>query len=240
VEDRRSEPVLSALRAALRRQPPPGIDPDLLYDLGEREGYAVRVTYTRDDATCCDAVFSRDGVIWPRAAPPPSVADWQHFANDPLWRDQARRAGQALRQRLALWLPAPMLPSVVVTLEQIPVTSNGKLDRAALLELVGERRAARGARPPQTPTEHALAAIWEEYLRRDRLSADDDFFDLGGHSLLATQIVGRIRARFAIELPVRAIFETPALHALAARIDALRWVAAPPERVREPREEGVI
>lgn len=239
-EDRRLEPVLSALRAALRRQPPPGIDPDLLYDLGEREGYAVRVTYTRDDATCCDAVFSRDGVIWPRAAPPPSVADWQRFANDPLRRDQERRAGQALRQRLASWLPAPMLPSVVVIVEQIPVTGNGKLDRAALLELVGERRETRGARPPQTATERALAAIWEEYLRRDRLSADDDFFDLGGHSLLATQIVGRIRARFAIELPVRAIFETPALHALAARIDALRWVAAPPERVRAPREEGVI
>jgi acyl carrier protein len=73
---------------------------------------------------------------------------------------------------------------------------------------------------PRTATERRLAEIWAEVLERPRIGADDDFFLLGGHSLLATLILSRVRHAFAVELPLRALFDAPSVAGLAARIDA--------------------
>src|SRR5688572_4139496 len=67
-----------------------------------------------------------------------------------------------------------------------------------------------------------LAGIWSEVLKGGPVKPDDRFFDLGGHSLLATQVVSRARDVFGVELPLRALFETPSLAGLAGRIEALR------------------
>jgi acyl carrier protein len=79
---------------------------------------------------------------------------------------------------------------------------------------------------PRTATERRLAEIWAEVLERPRIGADDDFFLLGGHSLLATLILSRVRQSFAVELPLRALFDTPSVAGLAARIDGARRVAS--------------
>jgi acyl carrier protein len=78
---------------------------------------------------------------------------------------------------------------------------------------------------PRTETEVELAAVWAEVLHLDRVYADDGFFDLGGQSLLAAQVVARVRDRFAVELPLRQVFEAPTLAALAAAVDAERDAA---------------
>ena len=65
-----------------------------------------------------------------------------------------------------------------------------------------------------------MAAIWAEVLRRERISADDNFFDLGGHSLMATQIVSRVREQFHVELGIRILFEKPTIAGLAQAIHA--------------------
>jgi acyl carrier protein len=75
---------------------------------------------------------------------------------------------------------------------------------------------------PRTPTERRLAQIWAEVLERPRISAEDDFFLLGGHSLLATLILSRVREAFAVELPLRALFDGRSVAGLASRIDAAR------------------
>ncbi|MBV9792201.1 MAG: hypothetical protein JOZ51_28710 [Chloroflexi bacterium] len=79
---------------------------------------------------------------------------------------------------------------------------------------------------PRTPTETALAAIWAEVLHLERVGSQDHFFELGGHSLLAMQIISRIRQSLGLELPVRTLFTTPTVAALAQQIDLIQWAAS--------------
>ncbi|MDC8016188.1 non-ribosomal peptide synthetase [Tahibacter soli] len=124
----------------------------------------------------------------------------------------------ALRGWLSARLPDYMQPSAYVFLDALPLTPNGKIDRRALPLPDGDWRGAAHV-PASTPTEHAVAAIWADLLRRERVGVLDDFFALGGHSLLGTQVIARIRSRFEIDLPLRALFEIPTVAALSAAID---------------------
>ncbi|HYN20266.1 MAG TPA: amino acid adenylation domain-containing protein, partial [Thermoanaerobaculia bacterium] len=125
-----------------------------------------------------------------------------------------------LRTWLEGRLPAYMVPSVFTILDGLPLTPNGKVDRKALA------RTDVKTEPISTGTlsaiQELLAGIWAEVLKSGPVKPDDRFFDLGGHSLLATQVVSRARDVFGVELPLRALFETPSLSGLAGRIEALR------------------
>ncbi|HLL85120.1 MAG TPA: condensation domain-containing protein, partial [Longimicrobium sp.] len=126
----------------------------------------------------------------------------------------------ALRTHAEARLPAYMVPSAFVVLEQLPLTPNGKLDRRALP--APEFRAAAAYTAPRTPTEETLAAIWAEVLGIERVGVEDGFFELGGHSLLATRVVARAQAAFGVELPLRLVFEHPTVATLAAHLETLR------------------
>ena len=132
-------------------------------------------------------------------------------------------AGAALRAWLAERLPDYLVPSAVVPLDAFPLTPNGKVDRGALPTPAPAGRAEGVA--PRTPTEAALAEIWAEVLRVERVYADDDFHALGGQSLLAAQVVARVRDRLGVELTVQRVFEAPVLADLAAAVDAERDAA---------------
>ncbi|MFH0341841.1 MAG: amino acid adenylation domain-containing protein, partial [Chromatiales bacterium] len=124
-----------------------------------------------------------------------------------------------LRDFLREKLPEYMLPSVFIVLDKLPVTPNGKLDRKALPAPDDSRPELEAAYvAPRTPTEETLAAIWAEVLKLEKIGIHDNFFDLGGHSLLATQVISRLRAAFAIDLPLRALFEGPTIRDLEAAI----------------------
>jgi acyl carrier protein len=79
---------------------------------------------------------------------------------------------------------------------------------------------------PRTATELAVARIWAEVLRRDRVGIQQNFFDLGGHSLLATQVVARLRVAFGVELPLRSFFETPTVAGVAGHIETVHRLVA--------------
>jgi amino acid adenylation domain-containing protein len=120
-----------------------------------------------------------------------------------------------LRTFLSSQLPAYMVPSVVASLEALPLTASGKIDRRALARLRAEGLAAPAENvPPSTPLEQAQAAIWAEVLGREAIGIHDNFFDLGGHSLLATQLVARYRDAFQVEIPLRTLLEAPTIAAL--------------------------
>jgi amino acid adenylation domain-containing protein len=99
----------------------------------------------------------------------------------------------ALKAALKETLPEYMVPSAFVTLDALPLSPNGKLDRRALPAPVVTREASVALVEPRDDTERLLAGIWSEVLGVDTLGIDDDFFDLGGHSMLATQVVAKIR-----------------------------------------------
>ncbi|HEY2738549.1 MAG TPA: condensation domain-containing protein, partial [Thermoanaerobaculia bacterium] len=132
----------------------------------------------------------------------------------------------SLRTSLASKLPQHMVPSVFVLLEALPLTANGKVDRAALP--APEERDYRRARyvPPRTELERLLCEIWEVLLGIERVGIADSFFDLGGHSLLAMRVVSWVRSVLQREIPLRALFEHPTIEGLCETLGELRggWV----------------
>ena len=124
--------------------------------------------------------------------------------------------GRVLRDALAARLPEYMVPAAVVVLAELPVTVNGKLDRAALPEPDYAAGAASRYVAPRTPREEILARLFAEVLGIERAGIEDSFFDLGGHSLLATRLIGRVRAALAAELTMPDVFEAPTVAGLAA------------------------
>jgi len=139
----------------------------------------------------------------------------------------AEVTGEILRTYLKQELPDYMVPQAVMVLAKLPLNANGKIDRQALPE-PEQLTAAKTYVAPRTATEKAIAEIWAEVLRRkpDQISVDDNFFDLGGHSLLATQVISRIRERFSVEIPMRAMFDQPLVSGLAKAVEEAQSVPA--------------
>ncbi|WP_216206356.1 non-ribosomal peptide synthetase [Amycolatopsis aidingensis] len=133
--------------------------------------------------------------------------------------------GETLRAQLAEVLPEYLVPSAVVPLRALPLNPSGKLDRAALP--APEFRGDTGGRAPRTATERTLCELFTEVLGCAEVSVQDNFFDLGGHSLLATRLVNRVRATFAVDLPVRALFDAPTVAGLAGTLDGAGTGRAP-------------
>ena len=132
----------------------------------------------------------------------------------------ATTTADELRTHLKHNLPEYMVPASIILLPRLPLTPNGKIDRQALPE--PELLDTRKYIAPRTPTEEVVCNIWAEVLRADKVSTEDSFFDLGGHSLLATQVISRIRRTLNVDLPLRSLFETPTVAAIAAQIDRAR------------------
>jgi non-ribosomal peptide synthetase component F/acyl carrier protein len=142
-----------------------------------------------------------------------------------------------LRQHAREKLPEYMVPASIMLLDQIPLTSDGKVNRRALPEpQLGQRDTSEEFIAPRTPVEEVLAGIWSEVLGLERIGINDNFFHLGGHSLLATRVIARLRDAFGTPFPLRKIFEEPTVAALAEALEesirTARGVQTPPiERV---------
>lgn len=122
-----------------------------------------------------------------------------------------------LREYLKDRLPEYMMPAAWVEMKEFPLTPNGKIDRKALPEPGMQLVTGEYVRP-RNATEEILAGLWESVLKQDQVSVEANFFDLGGHSLLAMQLISRIRKAFSVDLPLRMLFESPTVAAMAQHI----------------------
>ena len=125
----------------------------------------------------------------------------------------------AIRKHLGALLPDYMAPSSFQVLPELPLSRNGKLNRAALP--APELSAEPAGRAPETPTEIWLANLFAEVLGVDRVGAEDDFFNLGGHSLLAARVMARVREHWQCELGLGVMFTNPTVARLAVALDDL-------------------
>ncbi len=139
-------------------------------------------------------------------------------------------ADQYLRTRL----PDYMIPARFIQLYKMPLTANGKLDRKALPSPPEMSRQDRlDYAPPETEQEQQLAAVWEEVLGISMVGVTDNFFELGGDSLLAVQLATKIQTVFAVEYPVRAVFEAPTVRETGILLELLAGVS------EQPPDEGL-
>nr|WP_246013743.1 non-ribosomal peptide synthetase [Mycobacterium pseudokansasii] len=125
-----------------------------------------------------------------------------------------------IRARVAAALPDYMTPAAYVVLDEIPITTHGKIDRDALPQ--PEIASAAEYREPSTASERTVAGLFTQLLGHDPVGVDDSFFDLGGHSLVATKLVAAIRSECGVELGIRDVFELVTVGRLAERVDQLQ------------------
>jgi non-ribosomal peptide synthetase component F/ubiquinone/menaquinone biosynthesis C-methylase UbiE len=138
----------------------------------------------------------------------------------PARRSLLRRLSQQLADVLEARLPEYARPAKILALDKMPLTSSGKIDRAALAyEASLTAMIPLSGRPPEGPIEEAVAAAWEAVIQAAGLPADVDFFQVGGHSLLAVQVVHRIRSDLGIGIPLQEFFER---RTIAGQADWLR------------------
>src|SRR5260370_4922040 len=123
---------------------------------------------------------------------------------------------EELRLYLREKLPEYMVPAQFVILDSLPLTLNGKIDQKALPAPSHTNISdARKFAAPGTDIEKALAAIYTELLKVERIGIHDDFFDLGGHSLMAVNMISKIREVFGFDLPLATLLEAPTIASLS-------------------------
>lgn len=141
-------------------------------------------------------------------------------------------------------LPEYMVPQQFVSLETIPLTPNGKVDRKALPEPDGAEVVKRSYVPPQTETEITVSEIWKQVLKIEKPSIQDNFFELGGHSILLAQVLSKVRQKVVENVPMIVLFQYPTIASLSKYLDGRQSVTTPQgiesrERVKL-REENIL
>uniref|UniRef100_UPI00292CB88C amino acid adenylation domain-containing protein n=1 Tax=Streptomyces herbicida TaxID=3065675 RepID=UPI00292CB88C len=193
--------------------------------LGEEHGYWTAVSWSPHDPAAVEVTYLRrdllgDGVpvgaYVPSGAAGPGTPLSAWTTSPATGRDTGALVA-ALREHVRRHLPEYMRPTAIVPLDRLPLTANGKLDRAALPDFAPER--ADVGRAPATPQEQVVCELFAEVLGRSVVGVDEDFFELGGHSLLATRLMARLRASFGVELGLRSLFEAPTPAGISARLD---------------------
>ncbi|WFA84861.1 non-ribosomal peptide synthetase [Paenibacillus amylolyticus] len=126
-----------------------------------------------------------------------------------------------LKSVLSQELPAYMIPTYLIQLERLPLTTNGKVDRRSLPAPEESLQPGEGHTPPRTPLEANLAEIWKSVLGLEHIGVHDNFFDLGGHSLRATTLVSKVHQELNVELPLRDVFRYSTIEQMALALSRI-------------------
>ena len=209
------------LREMQEREKNRGVDPETLYTF--HPSYEVDVRWARSgNAANIDALFRLKGAVSSNLVyePPPCSDRPSDYANIAGAGIDVGATVKELRNHLLSQLPAYMVPSAIVILDDLPLTANGKIDRKALP--APQQQAVSGSpvySPPRSVLEEQIGAIWQELLSVSRVSRQDNIFDLGANSLLTMQANSRLSALLNRRVPLVSMFRFPTIAALAAHLD---------------------
>jgi len=160
-----------------------------------------------------------------------------YVVTEPAGEDELEPAGLStqLRRQLRQQTQPHRLPSKIIRLATMPLTSKGEIDKRALPSINPGGAADR--EPPSGELEARLALVWQEVLGIEKVGRHDNFFDVGGHSLLAARLVNLIRQEFSAELPLRALFEAPTIASLREQVSAAQGALVLPPITPVPRDQ---
>ncbi|MEW2546247.1 amino acid adenylation domain-containing protein [Streptomyces sp. NPDC047002] len=213
-----------------------------LVHVGRADGQVKVRGFRVETGEVAAAVAAHPGVARATAAVRPGPDGTGRLVAWAVPREGLELSAADVRAHTAGCLPRYMVPSAVVPVPELPLTAHGKVDHGALPDPAAAPERSGG--PPRSAREEILCALFGESLGVSGVGRTDDFFDLGGHSLMATRLVGRVRAAFGVELPVRALFEAGTPAALALRLDeagaarpALRPAARPEHPPLSPAQQ---
>ncbi|KAK9659723.1 hypothetical protein K7432_018606, partial [Basidiobolus ranarum] len=201
-----------------------GVQVDDLYTIGEDTGYNVNISWNRQyNDGCFDVVYTKkDRKLTSKyrfKEPIYNIWNRKFYGNNPMHGVVNQLYVPSLRDKLTATLPKFMVPSSIMVMDSLPLTSNGKVDRRALPAPSFYRvEDDKTFIAPTTELETILAKIFSEILGVDKISIDGNFFDLGGHSLSATKVISRIRVALGQEIPLKLLFEAPTVISLSERL----------------------
>jgi len=208
------------------------VEPEQLWALEDELDYRIQVGFSEGpdkcavDVKCVLRSSSNAPVIFTPAAevnPSEFTGPWSSFGNEVLKQPSEQYMTQRLRQHARQWLPEYMVPSRFIWVAKLPLTANGKLDRAALPSSNGSRsHSVASHAAPKNDVEAKLAGIWEEVLGLESVSVNENFFDLGGHSLLLVRLHSKLTQQFETSLSIIDLFRLPSISSLARALIAER------------------
>jgi len=187
-----------------------------IYALAEQSGYICEATWSQDEQDKLDFVFSKAALPPIRAR---SAYRQTQFTNYPQLSHHAATLTMRLKIHLSDQLPSYMVPAIYVIADSFPVTNNGKIDKAALPKPDDSVLIRAKHVPPSSETEKLLCSVLKDLLEIDELSVLDNFFDMGGHSLIAARFVNRLEEVSGKKLPLRTVFESGTVEAMAKSLD---------------------
>ncbi|KAA6449502.1 non-ribosomal peptide synthetase [Bacillus swezeyi] len=135
-------------------------------------------------------------------------------------QSKGKPSASNLREQLSERLPSYMVPSYFITVDEIPLMANGKVDRSALPDPQALNKPGASYTAPSTELEKALCLIWEDVLGIRPIGMEDNFFDLGGHSLKGMMLTADIQSKLEKKVPLKALFECPTVSRLARYIES--------------------
>ncbi len=193
---------------------PDAVLPHQVHQLGQETGYTVAITWSSTpglmDLLLTDSLDAQpSSALSDLYLPGAPIGSLAGYVNDP----SAIELAVEVRRWVGERLPEYMVPAVVMVVEGLPLTANGKLDRRGLP--APQFSGTTTYRGPRDEREAVLAKLFAEVLGVAQVGIDDKFFDLGGHSLSVTRLVARIRAELDVEVPIRAVFNAPTVAELA-------------------------
>ncbi|MEH1860991.1 MAG: amino acid adenylation domain-containing protein [Nostoc sp.] len=196
-------------------------------ELGEIETVLSQYPYVQASCAIAREDIPGDKRLVAYIVPQKEQTCTERLALSAVVRAASRREGSrstltvsVLRSFLKSKLPEYMVPSAIVILEALPLTSNGKLDRRALPAPDLHSQLSDKYVAPRNSIEEILSGIWVQVLKVEQVGIHDNFFELGGHSLLATQIISRIPEAFGTSLPLRSLFKSPTVAQLSEVISS--------------------